>query len=253
MNFTLVQYSPLWEDVENNKKKLEVLLKENKPEPGVIIFPEMSLTGFTMRPESFAESLEGESIKYFKEISRRYSSSVIAGVILTENDSFFNTIIHLDKTGELIKVYKKIHPFSFGDENKHYKAGSEIVITEIEGIKSGLSICYDLRFPELYRYYGKEKVDLIINIANWPITRIHHWRVLLRARAIENLCYVIGVNRVGTDPKLTYNGYTSVFDPMGEEMLCNINDEKISSLELSFSTVREVRDRFPFLNDIKLI
>lgn len=253
MNFSIVQYSPLWEDVEKNKKKLEKMLAEYNPEPGVIVFPEMSLTGFTMRPESFAESVDGESIKFFKAISTKYSSAVIAGIILKENNSFFNTIVHLDKKGELIKIYKKIHPFSFGDENIHYQAGNEAVITEIEGIKTGLSICYDLRFPELYRYYGKEKVDLILNIANWPIPRIHHWRILLQARSIENQCYVIGVNRVGTDPKLSYNGCSSVFNPMGEEMLCNIDEEKISSLEISFDKVTEVRDRFPFLNDIKLI
>lgn len=253
MNFSIVQYSPLWEDVEKNKKKLEKMLAEYNPEPDVIVFPEMSLTGFTMRPESFAESVDGESIKFFKAISTKYSSAVIAGIILKENNSFFNTIVHLDKKGELIKIYKKIHPFSFGDENIHYQAGNEAVITEIEGIKTGLSICYDLRFPELYRYYGKEKVDLILNIANWPIPRIHHWRILLQARSIENQCYVIGVNRVGTDPKLSYNGCSSVFNPMGEEMLCNIDEEKISSLEISFDKVTEVRDRFPFLNDIKLI
>lgn len=253
MNFSIVQYSPLWEDVEKNKKKLEKMLAEYNPEPGVIVFPEMSLTGFTMRPESFAESVDGESIKFFKAISTKYSSAVIAGIILKENNSFFNTIVHLDKKGELIKIYKKIHPFSFGDENIHYQAGNEAVITEIEGIKTGLSICYDLRFPELYRYYGKEKVDLILNIANWPIPRIHHWRILLQARSIENQCYVIGVNRVGTDPKLSYNGCSSFFNPMGEEMLCNIDEEKISSLEISFDKVTEVRDRFPFLNDIKLI
>ena len=141
---------------------------------------------------------------------------MFAGIIEKDGKNYFNTLVHLDPNGKLKTKYRKIHPFSYSTENKYYKAGKSPVITKISGMKIGLSICYDLRFPELFRFYAKAKVDLIINIANWPDTRIEHWRTLLKARAIENQCYVAGVNRVGDDPKLHYNGYSSVFDPMGK-------------------------------------
>ncbi|HPI36678.1 MAG TPA: nitrilase-related carbon-nitrogen hydrolase [Ignavibacteriaceae bacterium] len=253
MYFSIVQYNPAWEDVESNKTKIIDLLNKYNPKPGVIVFPEMTLTGFTMKPDTFAETAEGSSIKFFAEIAKKYSSDVFAGVIFKEGNSFFNTLIHLSKDGVLKKIYRKIHPFSYGDENKHYEGGNETVITEIDGNKIGLSICYDLRFPELYRNYGKERVNLIINIANWPITRIHHWRALLRARAIENLCFVIGVNRVGNDPNLSYSGCSSIFDPTGEEMVCIVDEECISSTDLQLGFANNIREKFPFLNDIKLI
>ncbi len=117
----------------------------------------------------------------------------------------------------------------------------------------GLSICYDLRFPELYRLYAKEKVHLIIDIANWPDTRIEHWRSLLKARAIENQCYVAGINRVGDDPKLHYNGFSSVFDPMGKELVAVENDERIIEAEIDKSYVNDVRKKLPFLNDMRFI
>ena len=117
----------------------------------------------------------------------------------------------------------------------------------------GLSICYDLRFPELYRQYGKVKSELIIVIANWPDTRIEHWRALLKARAIENQCYVAGVNRVGKDLKLNYNGYSAVSDPMGNELTTQADIEKILTADISLKIVEETRTKLPFLNDIYLI
>ncbi len=128
-----------------------------------------------------------------------------------------------------------------------------IIISEINGIKVGLSICYDLRFPELYRFYAKEKVHLIIVIANWPDTRIEHWGALLKARAIENQCYVAGVNRIGDDPKLHYPGFSGVFDPMGIEIVLLKNEEKILFSTISKEIVEKIRKNLPFLDDINLI
>lgn len=128
-----------------------------------------------------------------------------------------------------------------------------MVMSDIDGIKTGFSICYDLRFPELYRFYGKEKGEILINIANWPITRIEHWRTLLKARAIENQAFVVGVNRTGKDPQLQYNGCSSIFNPMGEELCCIVDDVEIRTIEIDLGMVQEVRKKFPFLEDIKLI
>ncbi|MDY0083113.1 MAG: nitrilase-related carbon-nitrogen hydrolase, partial [Ignavibacteriaceae bacterium] len=110
-----------------------------------------------------------------------------------------------------------------------------------------------LRFPELYRFYGKEKADIIIDIANWPDTRIDHWRTLLKARAIENQCFVIGVNRVGSDPHVSYNGFSSVFNPIGKELAAVESEEKVIEVEIDKAIVNEVRNNLPFLNDIRLI
>ena len=166
---------------------------------------------------------------------------------------FLRSIIHIKPDGNLVKLYRKIHPFSYSGENDNYDVGVRPALTRIRKWKIGLTICYDLRFPELFRKYGKKRAHLIVNIANWPDTRIEHWRVLLKARSIENQCYVIGVNRVGKDPKLNYIGFSSVFDPMGKELAAVENEEKVIVVELDKNYVSEVREKFPFLDDIKLI
>ncbi len=294
MKIGLIQYGPVWEDKESNKAKILTMLESENEKFSALIFPEMTLTGFTMHSQKFAESIaylpnerarhgrsdsfsppakelarlheafrrrqvrrtdrqDGESTRFFKELAKNFRTNIFAGIIEVEEKNFFNTLIHIGPEGELKSKYRKIHPFSYSNENKFYSRGKETVITQINKTKIGLSICYDLRFPELYRHYGKERVDLIINIANWPVTRIEHWRILLRARAIENQCYVVGVNRIGNDPKLIYNGFSSVFDPMGVEIITVENEERIIPAEINPETVREVRNKFPFLNDITLL
>lgn len=248
----LVQYSPVWEDKFESMKKLESLLS-NIEAFNLLIFPEMTLTGFTMQSKEFAEVLEGESYLFFASIAKEKKCAVMYGIIEKGKKKNFNTLVHLNNQGKLIASYRKIHPFSYSKENIFYGKGKGTVITKVRGYQIGLSICYDLRFPELYRFYAKEKVHLIIDIANWPDTRIEHWRSLLKARAIENQCYVAGVNRVGDDPKLHYTGFSSVFDPMGKEIISVENDEKIMVVEIDKTNVNEVRNKLPFLKDIRLI
>ncbi len=253
MKIGLVQYSPEWENkVENQKKITSLLMDFVKEGIDLLIFPEMSLTGFTMHGEKFSEQLSGESFQYFSKIARKFSIHILAGIIELENKNFFNTLLHIGRDGNILKTYRKIHPFSLSSEDKHYNKGKDAVVTEIDDWKVGLSICYDLRFPELYRLYAKEKVDLIVISANWPDTRIEHWKTLLKARAIENQCFVAGVNRVGDDPKLFYPGYSAVIDPMGSEIISSINEE-ILICNISRKMVSDVRNKLPFLNDITLI
>lgn len=253
MKIGLLQYSPVWEDKKANKEKITSLLKEEKNDVDLLIFPEMTLTGFTMRPETYAEEIEGESFAYFSSLAEKFECDIIGGIIEHSSGKYFNTLIHIEKNGKLKNHYHKIHPFSFSDEDKHFSAGDKPVITEINGWKTGLSICYDLRFPELYRFYAKEKIHLIIIIANWPDTRIEHWCTLLKARAIENQCYVAGVNRVGKDPKLNYTGFSCVYDPMGKEIVAVENEERLIATEINKSEVEKVRSKLPFLEDMKLI
>jgi predicted amidohydrolase len=248
----LVQYSPVWEDKNLSIEKIKKLV-ESSSDINLLIFPEMTLTGFTMKSKDFAEDIEGESYLFFKSIARKKKCAILYGVIEKGNKKNFNTLVHINNQGKIISSYRKIHPFSYSKEDIFYGKGKSPTITKVKSIKIGLSICYDLRFPELYRFYAKEKVDMIVDIANWPDTRIEHWRALLKARAIENQCYVVGVNRIGDDPKLHYDGFSSVFDPMGKEIAAVENEEKVITVEIDKSVVDEVRKKLPFLNDIRLI
>jgi predicted amidohydrolase len=252
MKIALVQYNPTWEDKEANRNKIISLLNGIE---GVelFVFPEMTLTGFTMKSEEMSETIQGESFRFFSLLAKEKSTNVFAGIIERRKNRLFNTLIHIKPDGNLLKLYRKIHPFSYSSENENYDAGVKPAYTKIRTWKIGLTICYDLRFPELYRKYGNKRAHLIVNIANWPDTRIEHWRTLLKARAIENQCYVVGVNRVGKDPKLIYPGFSSVFDPMGKELAAVENDEKVIVVELDKNYVNEIRDKFPFLDDIKLV
>ena len=253
MKIGLVQYSPVWEDKEANKEKFFDLLDAIKTEIDLLIFPEMTLTGFTMQSEKFAEAIEGESFNYFSSLAKKLNCSVIAGIIVNQSGKYFNTLIHIEKNGKLKNHYHKIHPFSYSNEDKHYSGGDKPIVTKVNGWKTGLSICYDLRFPELYRQYARDRIHLLINIANWPDTRIDHWLTLLKARAIENQCYVVGVNRVGDAQGLNYNGFSSIYDPMGKTVVSIENEEQIITAEIDENIVDEIRKKFPFLEDIKLL
>lgn len=253
MKIGLVQYNPDWENKETNKKKLQKLIAGLSEDVSLLIFPELTLTGFTMRSALFAEELNGDSIHFFKVIAKENNCHIITGLILEIEGKYFNSAIHIDNAGEIIECYNKIHPFSMSGEDINYNAGDRTVITQIEQLKIGLSVCYDLRFPELFRLYSIEKVELIVTIANWPIPRIEHWRTLLKARAIENQCYMAGVNRVGKDLFHDYNGYSSVYDPMGKEIISLIDKEEIIIANINIELVKETRKKLPFLNDIKLI
>lgn len=252
MKIGLFQYAPEWENVNSNIEKIENMLNNLSEKPDLLVFPEMTLTGFTMNSKTFAEELDGVCTNFFINLSRKLRTNVIAGIIESDDEKIFNSAVHFFD-GLVMARYHKIHPFSLAGENKFYSDSKEIIITKIDKVKIGLSVCYDLRFPELYRKYGKERVDILINIANWPIPRIEHWKTLLKARAIENLCYMIGVNRVGADPNVNYNGCSSVFSPIGEELICVENNEGLFFIDIDVESVNETRQRFNFLEDIRLI
>jgi len=253
MKIALCQYNPEWENKDVNKQRIEKLLAGTKEKFEVLILPELTLTGFTMKASRFGEDLNEETFNFYAGIAKQYGCNVLGGISEKNSGKFYNTLIHVDSSGELVSSYRKIHPFSYSTEDKHYTRGNTPKVTQVKSWKVGLSICYDLRFPELYRQYAKEKAELIVCIANWPDTRIHHWRILLQAYAIANQCYVAGVNRVGDDPKLHYNGFSSVFDPMGKELTAVEDEEKIIIEDVSIENVQEVRKKLPFLDDIHLI
>lgn len=253
MKLGLAQYAPIWENPEENILKIEELIKSSNSRFDLIIFPEMTLTGFTMNAQKFAEEIDGIGTKYFMHLAQRLKTDILSGIIERDGNIIYNSLVHFDSMGLIRARYRKIHPYSNAKEDQHYTAGEEIVTTKMNQIKIGLSICYDLRFPELYRHYLKESVEVLINIANWPLPRIEHWKALLRARAIENQCFMVGVNRVGDDPDNKYNGCSAVFDPMGNEIVMIQGSEMIIEEEIETEMVNKTRDTLPFLKDIKLI
>lgn len=252
MKIALIQYNPVWENKFDSMSKIN-RMTENLSEIDLLIFPEMTLTGFSMNSKNLSEKIDGETFQFFSALSEKIGCNIIYGFIQNEDEKIFNSAVQLNKAGNVVSVYHKIHPFSYSDENKFYSAGTSPIISTIEDCKIGLSICYDLRFPELYRRYAKAEVDLIINIANWPEARIHHWDALLKARAIENLSFVAAVNRVGSDPKLNYTGHSSLYSPTGEKILFSEMNEEILIASIQIDDVNKTRKNFPFLDDIKLI
>ena len=233
--------------------KIVHLLDQISSKIDLLIFPELTLTGFTMRSKRFAEKINGESVGFISSTAEKFDCHVIAGFIEQDEEKYYNTLVHLAHGIGLVCKYRKIHPFSFAGENKHYASGKHPVITEIKGLRLGLSICYDLRFPELYRLYAKERVDVMVDIANWPVDRIEHWHALLKARAIENQCYMIGVNRIGTDKSINYPGWSSVLSPFGDELVCLKDNEEVKIIDIHGEEVKKIRETYPFLKDISLI
>lgn len=253
MTIGIVQFTPEWELPEKNIEILETILPDKNSSPDIMLFPEMTLTGFTMNSKLFAEEIDGISTKYFIEKSSSLKTNIFAGVIEKDDNKIYNSLIHFDSFGLIHARYRKIHPFSYAKENDYYDRGNEIVTSKIDNYKIGLTICYDLRFPELYRLYAKESCEIIINIANWPSPRIEHWLALSKANAIANQCFMISVNRVGNDPYYDYPGKSCVYDPMGNEIFCADDSSGYFQVEIDMDEVKQVREKFNFLNDIKLI
>ncbi|MBI1932053.1 MAG: hypothetical protein HYS24_05905 [Ignavibacteriales bacterium] len=253
MKISICQFAPVWNNKEESILSIENIISKIEKGTNCLIFPEMTLTGFTMNAKDFAEEIDGLGISYFLSLARRKKLEIFAGIIEKDGNKYYNSLFHFNSWGIIQAVYRKIHPFSLAKENENYSAGNEALVSTIDLNNIGLSICYDLRFPELYRMQTKNGAEVLINIANWPTKRIDHWKTLLKARAIENQCYVIGANRIGNDPYYEYNGCSAVFNPMGEELILAANEEKLFYCEIDFNIVKTVREKLPFLNDMKLI
>lgn len=249
----LFQFDQEWENKDLNKKKIiDAIAQISGFKCDLIIFPEMTLTGFSMCAKKLAEELYGDAFEYFSNMAKVLDTHIFYGAIMKEKGKYYNSLIHLDKKGKFKICYNKLHPFSFSREHTVYTKGTKPVIAEIGKIKIGLSICYDLRFPELFRKYAKEKIDMLVNIANWPTLRIEHWKTLIKARAIENQCFFAGVNRIGSDPKNNYSGYSSIISPFGETLFETI-ESGLKLIEIDLNETAEIRKKYPFLKDIRLI
>ncbi len=254
LTITTIQTNLFWEDKRANLQMLEEKINAIPDKTEIVILPEMFSTGFSMQPQLFAETMEGETVEWIKRISSENKIILTGSFIAKENGNYFNRLIWMLPNGQF-GHYNKRHLFAYAGEHEHYTAGNKRLIASVKGFKINLQVCYDLRFPVWSRQTplsqgGEVEYDILIYVANWPEKRSHAWKTLLCARAIENQCYVVGVNRVGNDGNNIYHsGNSLVIDPMGQVIYHMADEEDINTITLSKEKLEEVRSRFPFLND----
>lgn len=247
LTVSIVQADLHWHDAGKNREQFTAVLHTLQDRTDLIVLPEMFTTGFTMDAATYAETMDGQSIAWMKEMAADKNASVCGSLIIAENNKYYNRFICVDPSGQEV-FYDKRHLFRLANEQQHFAAGNETIIFEINGWRICPMVCYDLRFPVWSR--NRNNYDLLLYVANWPGRRHHAWESLLRARAIENLSYVIGVNRTGVDGNdLPYSGGSVIIDYLGEE-LANIGDKVgIATTVLDFEALQKFRDRFAFHRD----
>lgn len=251
MRVALISLDQSWEDKEANKRKIrEIFSSISGILVDLIILPEMTLTGFTMNSKDFAEEFaNSDSLVFFKSLAIEYNRSIVFGIILDNIPLPTNNLVVISNQGEVLVNYAKIHPFSYLGEDKYFCKGDILKSFDFLSTHIGVSICYDLRFPEIFQSLSRNS-DIIINIANWPKRRVDHWRTLLKARAIENQVFFIGVNRIGVDGNdLSYEKSTYVVSPNGEFLVPNAISDEIDIYDINTSEVRDIRASFPVKND----
>ena len=252
MKVALCQLDIVWEDKEANHRRVIDLLDSAALESGsLLVLPEMFSTGFSMNVSAIAERNDQPSIRFMQGLARDRGIYVIGGVVTEGTNSLGrNEAVGFAPDGTEAVRYAKIHPFQ-GAESRNYAGGAEIQTFECGGFRASPFVCYDLRFPEVFRMAVCSGAELFIVIANWPEKRIHHWVTLLQARAVENQAYVAGVNRCGKDPYLKYPGRSLIIDPQGRILAEADSQEQILTAKLNPESVTTWRRAFPVLKDIR--
>ena len=244
LKVTIIQSELVWEDIDANLAVFDQKIDDIQEDTHLIILPEMFTTGFSMHPENLAQGMDGSAVQWLQEKTRQKNVDIAGSVIINAAGNFYNRLLWAKPDGRLL-IYDKRHLFRMLGEEKVYSAGDKTITVPLHGWKISPFICYDLRFPAWTRNLSNH-YDLAIFVANWPERRALHWKSLLQARAIENLCYVIGVNRVGTDGNgLTYSGDTCVIDPAGNILFQKAHAACTHTAQLSYSGLQEYRKSFP--------
>lgn len=247
MKVALIQTDIIWEDAEKNRNNFEEKINTIALDVDLIVLPEMFTTGFSMHPETIAETMEGNSISWLKTLAKSKNKAITGSLVIKENNNFYNRLVFVFPSGE-IQYYDKRHLFSLAGEEKVYTPGTQKLIIEYKGWKICPLICYDLRFPVFSR--NTEEYDLLLYVASWPTPRINAWDALLKARAIENMSYTIGVNRIGEDGnKYPYSGHSQIIDFLGNTIIGPLEEENIFIAELDKLPLLETRKKLDFLND----
>ncbi|MFA9476869.1 carbon-nitrogen family hydrolase [Phycisphaerales bacterium AB-hyl4] len=259
MKLIACQYDIAWEDKPANHQRLSAWLRERRPEPGtLVLLPEMFATGFSMNVAKIAEgngAAEGAdrpSERWLAELAAELGVYLLAGVVNVGPDGRGrNQAVVFDPQGAQLARYAKLHPFSHAGEDDHFAGGDRLALFDWQGLKVAPVVCYDLRFPELFRHLTRAGAELFAVIANWPAARAHHWRPLLQARAIENQAFVVGLNRCGQDPNVPYSGQSVAYDPQGRAVAeageqpamldCDIDREVLTTFRAKFPALRDMR------------
>jgi omega-amidase len=247
MKIALIQTALTWENPTENRSHLAQKINGFTEDIDLIVLPEMFTSGFTMNPKAVAETMDGETIAWLRNLAKSKKCAITGSIVIEENGNYFNRLVFVFPSGE-IKQYDKRHLFTLAGEDKVYTAGKEKLIIEYKGFKICPLICYDLRFPVFAR--NVEEYDVLIYVANWPKPRINAWDILLKARAVENMCYTIGVNRIGNDDNnYEYVGHSQAVDFLGNYIQEPQENEGVFIVEFDKNKLLETRKKLAFLDD----
>jgi omega-amidase len=270
LSVSVIQSKLYWEDKEANLRMFSEKIDSIKEKTEMVILPEMFSTGFTMNPESVAEKMNGRTVEWMHQVAAKHRIIVTGSLIIEEDGKYFNRLVWMLPVGQY-GHYDKRHRFTYAGENLQYTSGNKRLIASVNGWKLNLQICYDLRFPvwasqqtfvppllrkkrvsnfDAYKEPEHPEYDMLVYVANWPKVRIHAWKTLLQARAIENQCYVIGVNRVGQDGnEIYYSGDSMIIDPLGEILYQKQDVEDVFTMTFHKETLDGIRSKYPFWKD----
>lgn len=247
LDVTIIQADLHWHDAAANRAMFADKIESITDSTDLIVLPEMFTTGFSMDAPNLAEAMAGDSVSWMQEMAKSKGASICGSLIIEDDGNFYNRFLCIAPDGSQT-TYDKRHLFRLADEHNHYAQGNDLVTFELNGFRIRPMVCYDLRFPVWSRNRGD--YDLLIYVANWPSRRHHAWATLLRARAIENLSYAVGVNRVGTDGNdLPYAGGSAIIDYLGHELADLGDTDGLATASLDRGQLVEFRDRFAFHKD----
>ena len=247
MKIALLQTALSWENPIKNRDLLQYKINAISQYVDLFVLPEMFTSGFTMHPKNVAETMEGETILWLKDLAKKRNCAITGSLVIEENGNYYNRLVFVLPNGE-VQHYDKRHLFTLAGEDKVYTSGNNKLIVEYKGFKICPLICYDLRFPVFSR--NVEAYDVLIYVANWPKPRVNAWDILLKARAVENMCYVVGVNRIGMDNyNHEYIGHSQAIDYLGNYILEPQETDEIFMIELDKEKMIETRSKLAFLND----
>ena len=251
LRVALAEYDTGWHQPEASLERASVCVhRAASTGARLVVLPEMCTTGFTMEPEKWAEPVGGPSYTRLSKLAAAHDVWLMAGISTRTAEGFLNVSAVFNPEGTLAAMYAKQRCFTYAGEDQHYSAGHTPVTIDIDGVRVSPLICYDLRFPELFRAVAPAS-DLIVVIANWPAVRRPHWDALLPARAIENLAYVVGVNRTGVANGIPYDGGSVAYDPWGVPTAQRMAVASPSVVDISAAHVASIRGKYPFLNDLR--
>ena len=247
MKVSLIQSVLVWENPVANRNHFEQKINAIPNDVDLIVLPEMFTSGFTMNPAAVAETMQGETVTWLQTLAKARNCAITGSLVIAENDTFYNRLVFVFPSGT-VEYYDKRHLFTLAGEDKVYTNGNQKIVVDYLGWKICPLICYDLRFPAFSR--NQEEYDLLLYVASWPKVRINAWDALLKARAIENMSYTIGVNRIGIDGNgYEYLGHSQVVDFLGDYVLPPEKVEGLFTVSLNKDKMIEMRQKLGFLND----